>query len=176
MAGKHGGPIGLPSLATQHNEHAHNRRRGPPTSKRPFERRWFRSAIPFLQLSESPAKKQGQLKRKDSQRYHIPLSFLPFSNFCFQEQKLEILLIFLSCYGRLYEKILSRQRKPPSWILKLESPCLLASSRPLTRTTKQAALNLKLKPQPTRRFKSPSLNTSQPDGRVNSLLPPKVPI
>jgi hypothetical protein len=73
----------------------------------------------------------------------------------------------------LYEKILSRQRKPSTWTLKPEFPCPLVSSRPLTRTTKQHAL--RPKSAFTRRFNSPSLNTSQPDGRVNTLLSRNTP-
>lgn len=102
------------------------------------------------QETQSPAHQKGP-EEKNIKRPHSFFStpFLPF-DFCFSRNKSQrILLVFLSCfsYGRLYEKILSRQQKSQTWTLKPASRSPSASSHPPTGTAKR-------RPPPPRLTKS----------------------
>lgn len=102
------------------------------------------------------------------------LSFFPSSpslfDFCFPGTKARgsFLSSFRAdCYGRLYEKILSRQQKSPIWTLKPASPSPSASSRQRIGKAKHKLLR-----KPTKRLISsfPPTSRSQPDGRNSTLL------
>lgn len=110
-------------------------------------------------------------EEKNIKRSHSFFSPPPFFDFCFFRNKSQrILLVILSCqfgYGRLYEKILSRQEQSSTWTLKPASRSPSASSLPPIGTAKR-------RPQPPKRLtrSSRSIFPTKPDGKVNTLLFP----
>ena len=157
---------------SQHAQHLSN----PPSSSKAH---FLRLPVPHLfspsnnlhpqpkhrETEASPRQDEKKLVKATARRHGF---FTPFSDFCFKEQEPEDLLIFLSNFGRLYEKILSRFQKSPTWTLRLASPSLSASSH---RHIATAITRHRRQPPPKpKRLRSNSPKSNQPDGKVNTLL------
>lgn len=133
---------------------------------------------PFLQLPPSTSDKRAQRPpgQEDFKR-HTPSprpSFLSL-RLLFPRNKSQgtFLSSFRAAsYGRLYEKILSRQQKSPIWTLRPASPSPSASSHRHIGTAKRRPPPSRL----TRRSTSSFPPSSQPDGKVNTLLTPPTSI
>lgn len=125
-----------------------------------------------LSPSTSTSSKQNltQTRRKERLKAlarHLPILFHSL-RLLFLGTRARELLVFLSSFGRLYEKLLSRHQKSQIWTLRLASPFPSASSHRHIGNPNPIPRPLP-KQKPTKRLRS-SPNSPKPDGKVNTLL------
>lgn len=125
-----------------------------------------------LSPSTSTSSKQNltQTRRKERLKAlarHLPILFHSL-RLLFLGTRARELLVFLSSFGRLYEKLLSRHQKSQIWTLRLASPFPLASSHRHIGNPNPIPRPLP-KQKPTKRLRS-NPNSPKPDGKVNTLL------